>query len=392
MRIAVVTESFLPTVNGVSHSVVRVLEHLRRRGVPALVVAPEAGADEHEGTPVVRVPAVSVPGVPSLPVGLPTRRLHHVLERFAPDVVHLASPFVLGAGGLLAARRLGVPAVAVYQTDMAGFAHRYGAGLTASAAWRWTCRLHRSADRTLAPSAATVAALRAAGVGRVHRWGRGVDSVLFCPSRRDPALRARLAARGELLVGYVGWLAPEKQVERLTALAGLRGVRLVVVGDGPERARLERLLPGAAFLGARTGPALAAAFASLDVFVHTGTNETFGQTVQEAMASGVPVVAPDAGGPQELVAPGVTGVLVPPGDGFAATLCATVTELRDDPALRRRLGAAGRAAVGDRSWEAVCDELLGHYAAVRIPDSCPAGRPRARPRRTGRWDQRRRAA
>jgi phosphatidylinositol alpha 1,6-mannosyltransferase len=193
-------------------------------------------------------------------------------------------------------------------------------------------------------------------------------------------------------VGYVGRLAPEKQVERLTALAGLRGVRLVVVGDGPERARLERLLPGAAFLGALTGPALAAAFASLDVFVHTGTNETFGQTVQEAMASGVPVVAPDAGGPQELVSPGVTGVLVPPGDGFATTLAATVAELRDDPARGGRLGAAGRTVVRDRSWEAVCDELLDHYAAVRTPGSCPADRPRAKPRRTGRGDQRRRAA
>ncbi len=364
MRIAVVTESFLPTVNGVSHSVERVLEHLRRRGLPAVVVAPEAGPHEHEGTPVVRVPAVSVPGVSSLPVGLPTRRLHRVLTRFAPDVVHLASPFVLGAGGLLVARHLGVPTVAVYQTDMAGFAQRYGAGLTASAAWRWTCRLHRSADRTLAPSAATAAALRSAGVGRVHRWGRGVDSVRFSPARRDTALRARLAPDGDLLVGYVGRLAPEKQVERLTALAGLPGVRLAVVGDGPEGARLQRLLPGAAFLGALTGPALAAAFASLDVFVHTGAHETFGQTVQEAMACGLPVVAPAAGGPRELVAPGVTGVLVPPDDGFEAGLRAAVAQLRDDPVLRRRLGAAGRSGVCQRTWGAVCDELLDHYAAV----------------------------
>jgi phosphatidylinositol alpha 1,6-mannosyltransferase len=375
VRIAVVTESFLPTVNGVSHSVERVLEHLRGRGFPALVVAPEAGPDEHEGTPVVRVPAVSVPGVSSLPVGLPTRRLLRVLARFAPDVVHLASPFVLGAGGLLAARRLGVPAVAVYQTDMAGFAHRYGAGLTAGAAWRWTCRLHRSADRTLAPSAETVAALRAAGVDRVHRWGRGVDSVRFSPARRDPALRARLAPAGELLVGYVGRLAPEKQVDRLAALAGLPGVRLAVVGDGPERDRLRRLLPGASFLGALTGSALAAAFASLDVFVHTGTHETFGQTVQEAMACGLPVVAPDAGGPRELVAAGRTGFLVPPDDGFRDGLRSAVTVLRDDDGLRRRLGAAGRTAVRDRSWAAVCDELLGHYAAAR---TAGPGRPATR--------------
>lgn len=358
----IVTESFLPTVNGVTGSVLRVVEHLRRQGHPALVVAPEGGPDEHEGTPVVRVPAVSIPGVPVLPVGLPTRRLQEVTAAFAPDVVHLASPFVLGAGGLAAARRLGVPTVAVYQTDMAGFARAYGAGAGARTAWRWTCRLHRQADRTLAPSAVAEAALVDSGVPRVHRWGRGVDAARFAPARRDAALRARLAPRGELLVGYVGRLAPEKQVERLTALDGVDGVRLVVVGDGPTRARLERQLPGAAFLGMLTGDALAAAYASLDVFVHTGPFETFGQAVQEAMASGVPVVAPDAGGPRELVAHGRTGYLVPSCGPEA--LRAAVVRLRDEPVLRCSFGRAGRRAVLGRSWPAVCDELLDHYRAV----------------------------
>ena len=362
VRVMIVTESFLPSVNGVTGSVLRVVEHLRHRGCPALVVAPEGGPDEHEGTPVVRVPALSIPRGPVLPVGLPTRRLQEAAVAFAPDVVHLASPFVLGASGLAAARRLGVPTVAVYQTDVAGFARAYGAGPTARTAWRWTCRLHRQAGRTLAPSGVTAEALTAAGVPRVHRWGRGVDAARFAPAHHDAALRARLAPRGELLVGYVGRLAPEKDVERLAALADLDGVRLVVVGDGPTRARLERLLPGAAFLGMLTGDALGAAYATLDVFVHTGPFETFGQAVQEAMASGVPVVAPDAGGPRELVRHGRTGYLVPPGS--SAALRAAVVALRDDPVLRCSFGRAGRRAVLGRSWPAVCEELLGHYRAV----------------------------
>ena len=244
----IVTESFLPSVNGVTGSVLRVLEHLRRQNHAALVVAPEGGPGEHEGVRVVRVPAVSLPGLSTLPVGLPTRRLQEVMADFGPDVVHLASPFVLGAGGLTAARRLGVPTVAVYQTDLAKFVRSYGAGLTARTAWKWLCRLHQQADRTLAPSAVAVDALVTSGVKRVYRWGRGVDAAQFAPARRDPALRRRLAPRGELLVGYVGRLAPEKHVERLAALAGIDGVRLVVVGDGPARPRLERLLPAKALM------------------------------------------------------------------------------------------------------------------------------------------------
>lgn len=358
VRVAIVTESFLPQVNGVSNSVLRVLEHLRAHGHQALVVAPGAGEDQHHGTPVVRVPAVDLPRFSSLPVGVPTRKVLTALADFQPDVVHLASPFVMGARGVSAARRLGLPTVAVYQTDIAGFAGHYGLGLTARAAWRWTRRLHSQADRTLAPSTWAVEALREHGVPRVHRWGRGVDVDLFHPSRRDDALRRSLAPDGELLVGYVGRLSPEKQVERLRVLNDVPGVRLVVVGEGPEEAVLLRELPTAAFLGFRGGVELAAAYASLDVFVHTGPHETFCQAVQEALASGVPVVAPNAGGPRDLVQPD-TGYLF----GDDDELCAAVLELRD-PLRRKRLGNAARRWVRGRTWAAVCDELLGHYAAV----------------------------
>jgi phosphatidylinositol alpha 1,6-mannosyltransferase len=337
------------------------LEHLNRRGHSALVLAPGAGPDSYLGFPVIRMPALDLPVVDSLPVGVPTRRIHTALADFRPDVVHLASPFVLGPRGLAAARRLGVPTVAVYQTDVAGFATAYGLGLTARAAWLWIRRTHTRADRTLAPSSPAVQALREHGVPRVYLWARGVDTERFTPARRDPALRAALAPDGELLVGYVGRLAPEKRVERLAALHPLPGVRLVIIGDGPDRRALQARLPGAAFLGFRTGDELASAYASLDVFVHTGPFETFCQAVQEALASGLPVVAPDAGGPRDLVAPGRTGFLVPNGDddmlrGAVRTLA--------DPDLRRRFGAAARNSVLGRTWLAVCDELLGHYAAV----------------------------
>ncbi len=305
-----------------------------------------------------------------LPVGVPTRTIVTALRNFGPDVVHLASPVIVGPLGLWAARRLGVPTVAVYQTDIAGFAASYGLGFAARTAWRWTRRVHSGADRTLAPSSAAAAALVAHGVPRVHRWARGVDTAHFRPSRRDERLRARLAPHGEMLVGFVGRLAPEKKVLRLSALQGIPGVRLVVVGDGPDRRQLAKRLPGAAFLGFRTGDELAQAYASLDVFVHTGPFETFCQAVQEALASGLPVIAPDAGGPRDLVAHGYTGFLLsetgkPDGDQiFGDELRAAVLTLANDPELRTRYGTAARRGVLRRTWPAVCDELLGHYAQL----------------------------
>ncbi|MBB4686567.1 glycosyltransferase family 4 protein [Amycolatopsis jiangsuensis] len=348
-----------------TNSVLRIVEHLAGAGHEVLVVAPGPGPESYRGAPVVRIPAFDVPGVHSLPIGLPTRTVLTALDGFGPDVVHLASPFVVGARGLAAARRLRVPSIAVYQTDIAGFATSYGFGIGARAAWRWVRRLHSRADRTLAPSSDSMRQLELHGVPRVHRWARGVDVARFSPRHRDPALRGELAPNGELLVGFVGRLAPEKEVDRLTTLAGTPGIRVVVVGDGPELPALRERLPGAAFLGAKYGDELSTAYASLDVFVHTGPHETFCQAVQEAMASGLPVLAPDAGGPKDLVLPGRTGYLLPADrEEFGRALADRVDALRD-PALRARLGEKARKVVLGRTWPAVCRKLVGHYEAVQ---------------------------
>jgi phosphatidylinositol alpha 1,6-mannosyltransferase len=369
VRVAIVAESFLPNMNGVTNSVLHVLAHLERRGHQAIVLAPgqPAGdqtelAKKHRGAPVHRFPAVMVPKINSLPVGLPQPRITSVLREFDPDVVHLASPFVLGAGGLGAALRLDVPAVAVFQTDVAGFAASYGLGLTSRAAWAWTRRMHSRAARTLAPSTAAVDALQHHRIPRVHRWGLGVDLERFGPHARSAALRAQWSPAGKLVVGFVGRLAPEKHVERLAAVAHDPRIQLVVVGDGPERARLTGLLPTAVFTGQLGGDMLARAYASLDVFVHPGEHETFCQAVQEALASGVPAIGPDAGGPRDLIAHCRNGYLLP-ADRFTELLPSAVTAL-NDPVTRSRFGAAARRSVLRRSWPAICDELLGHYDDV----------------------------
>lgn len=369
MRVAIVAESFLPNVNGVSNSVLRILEHLRRTGHEALVIAPdnlpgEPRADRlHDGVRVHRVPARMFPKVTTLPLGVPAPRILRVLRGFGPDVVHLASPALLGYGGLRAARRLGVPTVAVYQTDVPGFAASYGIPLTSRAAWAWFRHLHSLADRTLAPSTATMEDLAAHGIPRVYRWGRGVDLLRFVPSARDEALRRQWSPDGRPIVGFVGRLAPEKHVERLASLSASGAVRLVVVGAGVDRHKLESTMPTALFTGALHGEELARAYASMDVFVHPGEHETFCQVVQEALASGLPVIAPDAGGPRDLVVAYRTGLLLPVTE-FEARLPAAVAHLVSQ---RNRYALAARRSVLGRGWPVLCDELLGHYEAVLSP-------------------------
>ncbi|MFD9074443.1 glycosyltransferase family 4 protein [Streptomyces lasiicapitis] len=368
MRVVIVTESFPPDINGVSHCALQTARQLVARGHDPLVVAPATSAGAADDTadtlspcPVVRVPSLPLPGYPQVRVALPSRRLAAALGAHQADLVHLASPFVLGARGMAAAVRKDLPTVAVYQTDLGGYARTY-VGMGEATAWRRIRAVHAAADRTLAPSTAALTDLVAHGVPRVRLWPRGVDTDRFRPALRDAALRRALAPNGELIVGYVGRLAPEKHVELLAGVCGLDGVRVVVVGDGPSAGALETALPGAALLGRRTGDELARIFASLDVFVHTGPLETFCQTVQEAMASGVPVVAPAVGGPLDLVVPGRTGSLVRPGDDAAVR--DAVWAMAADPGLRAAYGAAGRAAVQGRTWDAVGDQLIEHYEEV----------------------------
>ena len=364
VRVAIVTESFLPHMNGVTGSVLQILRHLERTGHDAHVIAP--GADgipvKAHGAPIEPVTSLALPGYRNVRVGAATaHRVAESLARFRPDVVHLASPFALGWRGVLAASRLGVPAVAAYQTDVAAYTERYRIAATTSFAEHHILRLHRRATLTLAPSRDSEQQLIRLGVDRIRRWGRGVDAERFHPGARDEQWRRR--STGDVIVGYVGRLAAEKQVEDLRVLSGKQGIRLVIVGDGPSRTRLQTLMPDAEFLGHLDGAELATAMASFDIFVHPGESETFGQTLQEAHASGVPIVATGRGGPLDLVRMGIDGWLYRPGD--LEDLRMRTLDLAGDARKRRAFGEAGRAAVEGRSWEAVCEQLLGHFEQAR---------------------------
>ena len=243
-----------------------------------------------------------------------------------------------------------VPTVAVFQTDVAGFAESYGIGFTARAAWAWTRHLHSRADRTLAPSTAAMENLTRTAF-RASTSGPAAWTSPVTHRRHGTTAAARWSPEGKPIVGFVGRLAPEKHVERLAVLAGRDDLQLVIVGDGVDRSKLETAMPSAVFTGALYGEELATAYASMDVFVHPGEHETFCQAVQEAMASGLPVIAPDAGGPRDLVAPMHTGLLLPV-DEFESKLADSVDHLI---AERQRYSVAARRSVLGRTWPAICD-------------------------------------
>lgn len=373
VRVAIVTESFLPHMNGVTGSVLQILRHLERSSHDAHVIAPAArGMPAQVGSARIEsMPSLPLPGYRNVRVGASTTaRMTASLARFRPDVVHLASPFALGWRGVVAANRLRVPTVAAYQTDVAAYTQRYGVAATTGLAERHIARLHLRSTLTLAPSGDSADQLKRLGIDRVRRWGRGVDIERFHPRHRSR--QTRMQWNAEVIIGYVGRLAPEKQMEDLAVLQDIPGARIVIVGDGPSRGKLEALMPRALFLGHLEGHALAEVLASFDIFVHPGESETFGQTLQEAHASGVPVVATGRGGPRDLVRMGIDGWLYRPGD--LDDLRMRVADLAGDTRKRRALGQAGFTAVQSRSWGSICDQLLGHYEQARHLNAIDAQR------------------
>ncbi len=365
MKVAIVTESFLPQVNGVTNSVLRVVEHLSSLGHEALVIAPESigGPKEYCGARVKRVPALPLNSLLKIgmPIAVPSRKLEYLLDGFAPDLLHLASPFVLGAYSARIAKRLEIPTLSVYQTDIAGFARHYGLNMAHSSLQKIVGKIHSSTDRTLAPSTAACQDLLKFGVPNVHLWRRGVNTTLFSPEKKNASLRHSWSAEGKLIVGYVGRLANEKRITDLAVLDKDPKVQLVIVGDGPIREKLQRELPDTIFTGFKSGEELAAAYASFDLFIHPGPNETFCQAVQEALSSGTPCIVPTTGGPADLVTQNITGYIIDTSNPQSLKDAVHDFINRDD---KSEMQLMARSSVVERTWAKVNSQLIGHYESI----------------------------
>ena len=367
MRIAFFTETFSPKIDGVVNTLCYLLDHLAARGHASLLFAPEGGPLKYAHTPVIGLAGIPFPLYPELKLVPPHVDVSQRLVAFQPDLIHVINPFSLGVVGLNQARALQVPVVASYHTDIPGFAVRWGLGLLREPLWAYLRWLHNQADLNLCPSKTTQLELEAQGIQRTKIWSRGVDTRRFNPHHHSQAWRLRLShSQPETpLLLYVGRLSPEKRVDWLRPmLAALPQVRLAIVGDGPTRPELERLFANTptVFTGYLRGHDLACAYAAADIFVFPAANETLGNVVLEAMASGLPVVAARSGGVLDHVVDGETGLLFEPESQKA--LVAAVSRLVADERYAQKLGLASRTWVQNRSWASVLDGLLADYATL----------------------------
>jgi glycosyltransferase involved in cell wall biosynthesis len=341
------------------------LEHFQREGHKAIVLGPEGSPRRYAGARVFSAPGAPLPFYPELRVLLPLPRLERRLAQFRPDVVHVVDPLLLGAAGINWAKRLGAPVISSYHTNLAAYCGYYHLSALIEPMWAYRRYLHSQCAVTLCPSPSTANELRRRGFERIGIWGRGVDSELFNPKRRSQSWRAQMTGDTATPIAlYAGRLSQEKNLGELLAALDVieaTGAWLVMVGDGPARADLERACAGrrVTFTGYLREEALARAYASADVFTFPSLTETYGQAVVEAMSSGLPVVGFDADGVRDSVRHERTGLLADAGD--SATFRAHVAALLGDSALRARQGVAARAWAERKQWPLIMEELLDAY-------------------------------
>ncbi|WP_164964183.1 glycosyltransferase [Rubrivivax sp. JA1026] len=385
MQIVYVTETYPPEVNGVALTTARTVAHLRAAGHPVHLVRPrQRGEAARDDADEWRCAGAPIPMYPELRWGLATRAaLRRRWRRIAPALVHVATPGPLAHAALAAARAEGIPTSADFRTNFHAYGRHYGLGWLEPLVMAWLRRLHERADCSFVPTAALAAELAAAGFRRLAVSGRGVDARRFDPARRDDRLRAAWgAAAADPVLLHVGRLAAEKNValalrcwERLRAARP--GLRMVVVGDGPQRPSLQRRHPEACFVGQRTGEELARHYASADAFAFPSLTDTFGNVTLEALASGLALAAFDTAAAAVHVVDGDNGCLAPPGDeaGFEAALARALAQARPGSALRRRARESAVAAdwplVLQRFEQVLC-AVAERRGAGRLGDAAPA--------------------
>lgn len=366
MKIAIVTETFLPSTDGIVTRLCASVKWLLDEGHEVLLVAPDQGVYEYKGARVEGIPARSFFFYRSKQFALPRRKVRGILEEFQPDLIHVVNPAILGVAGIYYGRRLRFPMVASYHTNVAQYLDYYHFSLFKPLIWWYFRLLHNKADLNLCTSRAVQDELQERNFKNVELWKRGVAIDQFHPNRYSDTMREKLTNgnKDHLLMLYVGRLAAEKEIERVKDVLEQRSdVSLAIVGDGPHRPPLEEHFKGTrtVFTGFMHGDELAEAYASADVFVFPSTTETLGLVILEAMASGLPVIAAQSGPSCEQIQDQVNGWLYDPES--KDSLIQSIDHLKDRQ-LRKQLGTQARSESERMGWSDASRQLYTFYRHV----------------------------
>ncbi len=366
MKIAIYAGTYVKDKDGAVRSIYQLVDSLRTSGHDVAVWSPDISPQEDPSLEVHRVPSVPVPMYSDYRFGFCHNRIGQELDRFAPDLIHISTPDMVGRKFLQYARKKGIPTGSAFHTDFPSYLSYYRLGFAEKLAWDYLVRFYNACDVVLAPNESTKLKLVSKGVRNIELWSRGIDRKLFDPARRSEKLRLSWSAEGKTVFIYAGRFVLYKDIEVVISLYrrfmeegyGDR-VRFVMIGSGPEEERMMRQMPEAVFAGYLTGESLPEAYASGDVFIFPSTTEAFCNVVLEALASGLPSVVSDEGGCMELVKRSRAGFVARAGDVdsfFTACL-----RLLQDGACLSDMKALGLEFVEDKLWSRINQVLIDRY-------------------------------
>ncbi|MCH4826222.1 glycosyltransferase family 4 protein [Planococcus halocryophilus] len=366
MKILIVTETFLPSTDGIVTRLTACIRWLHRDGHEIQIIAPDLGVTEFDGAVVKGIPAFAFPFYRSKKFAFPNRLVKKYMLEFNPDVVHVVNPAVVGYSGVTYAKKLAIPMIASYHTNIPQYMAYYKLGKLDWLMWWFMKKMHNAADLNLCTSHTVLKELEEKGFERLQVWKRGVDTKKFHPKHATTDLRSRLTngQNDKILLLYVGRLAAEKEIEKIRdVLLASDRFCLAIVGDGPHRKELEAYFQKTqtVFTGFIHGDELTSAFASGDVFVFPSTTETLGLVIMEAMASGLPVVAAESGPTKEQVADRENGLLYDSKD--PESFKQTILQL-EDKNFRQQLAQQALLDVADLGWAAVAQQIRDLYKQV----------------------------
>lgn len=370
MKIAFFTDTFYPDINGVSRTLKRFTDYLGDQNISYKIFAPETQSNEYVSSHIHRFKSLSFFLYPECRIAFPSfPQIKAELQKFSPDLIHVATPFNIGLSGIYFSKKLNIPLVGSYHTDFHDYLKYYDLQFLSKFIWKYMNWFHRPFQKIFVPSYQTLEQLKRHGFTNLEIWSRGVDCQHYHPYYDKKAVRKKYGISKKYLLTYVGRLAPEKDVNTLLSVAKSipsewnENIQWLIVGDGPLREELQREAPtNMTFTGYLNGAPLAEIYSASDLFVFPSPTETFGNVALEALASGTPVIGANSGGVKSIIQSGVTGYLCKPGN--VQDFRNMIVQLLINDSLRYQMGWEGRNYALTQKWDTIFEDLLLHYSHV----------------------------